>query len=185
MADGGDAVPPLPAGWSKKLSTKRNIHYYINAHTGETQWEVPTKPAENKKRKSSSGDGGVHDGSDNNDEKKVQCLHILKKHAGSRRPSSWRQEVIAQSKEESIEQINAIRADLLRCDDAKALRERFKDVASRESDCSSATRGGDLGPFARGAMQKAFESAAFALEIGQLSGIVDTDSGIHVILRIA
>jgi hypothetical protein len=32
----------------------------------------------------------------------VQCLHILKKHAGSRRPSSWRQEVITQSKADAI-----------------------------------------------------------------------------------
>ena len=53
-----------------------------------------------------------------------------------------------------------------------------------ESDCGSAQKGGDLGVFQRGAMQKAFEDASFALKVGELSGIVDSDSGIHVILRI-
>lgn len=53
------------------------------------------------------------------------------------------------------------------------------------SDCSSAKRGGDLGLFGRGAMQKPFEDAAFALKVGGLSQPVDTDSGVHIILRTA
>jgi NIMA-interacting peptidyl-prolyl cis-trans isomerase 1 len=44
---------------------------------------------------------------------------------------------------------------------------------------------GDLGFFGTGQMQRAFEEASFALAVGGLSGIVDTDSGIHVILRTA
>lgn len=39
--------------------------------------------------------------------------------------------------------------------------------------------------FARGAMQKPFEDASFALNINQMSKVVDSDSGLHVILRIA
>jgi NIMA-interacting peptidyl-prolyl cis-trans isomerase 1 len=38
--------------------------------------------------------------------------------------------------------------------------------------------------FGRGAMQKQFEDAAFALEVGQMSDLVDSDSGIHIILRV-
>ena len=41
----------------------------------------------------------------------------------------------------------------------------FESLASQFSDCSSAKRGGDLGPFGRGAMQKPFEDAAFALQV--------------------
>lgn len=61
----------------------------------------------------------------------------------------------------------------------------FAELAQQYSDCSSAKRGGDLGPFGRGAMQKPFEQAAFALKVGELSDPVDTDSGVHIILRTA
>ena len=47
-----------------------------------------------------------------------------------------------------------------------------------------AKRGGDLGHFARGTMQPAFEEASFALEVGEMSGVVETNSGVHIILRI-
>ena len=40
-----------------------------------------------------------------------------------------------------------------------------------------------LGVFGKGQMQPAFEKAAFALEIGELSEPVESDSGIHLILR--
>jgi NIMA-interacting peptidyl-prolyl cis-trans isomerase 1 len=57
------------------------------------------------------------------------------------------------------------------------------DLAVTESDCSSARKRGDLGYFGRGDMQKEFEEAAFALQPGEISGIVDTASGLHLIQR--
>eukprot|EP00899_Mesostigma_viride_P015236 jgi/Mesvir1/23713/Mv18660-RA.1 len=59
----------------------------------------------------------------------------------------------------------------------------FATLARTESDCGSAKEGGDLGYFGPNQMQKPFEEAAFALEIGGLSGIVQSDSGAHIILR--
>ena len=61
----------------------------------------------------------------------------------------------------------------------------FEDLARTESDCSSASKGGDLGFFTRGQMQRPFEDASFALRVGEMSGVVDTDSGVHIIKRIA
>nr|WP_315203743.1 SurA N-terminal domain-containing protein [uncultured Albidiferax sp.] len=58
----------------------------------------------------------------------------------------------------------------------------FADVAKKNSqDTGSAVNGGDLDFFGRGAMVKPFEDAAFALTKGDISGIVESDFGYHII----
>ena len=58
-------------------------------------------------------------------------------------------------------------------------------TAAERSDCSSCKNNGDLGNFGRGMMQKPFEDASFGLNVGEMSSIVSTDSGFHLIYRIA
>jgi len=62
--------------------------------------------------------------------------------------------------------------------------EKFANIAREVSICPSGKRGGDLGTFGRGKMVKEFEQAAFALQKGQISPIVKTKFGFHIIKRL-
>jgi peptidyl-prolyl cis-trans isomerase C len=62
--------------------------------------------------------------------------------------------------------------------------EKFANIAQEVSLCPSKKRGGDLGTFGRGKMVKEFETASFALQKGQISGIVKTKYGYHIIKRL-
>ncbi len=57
----------------------------------------------------------------------------------------------------------------------------FEDLAKKYSTDASAAKGGDLGWFAKGSMVPDFENAAFALKEGELSNIVKTPYGYHII----
>ena len=75
--------------------------------------------------------------------------------------------------------------------EAKAVLERLKKgekfgaIAQDVSLCPSGKRGGDLGTFTRGKMVKEFENAAFALNKGDVSVVVKTKFGCHIIKRLA
>ena len=109
----------------------------------------------------------------------VRATHLLVKHNESRRPSSWREEKITRTKEEAKALIEGYRQQV---EDHHA---SLSELATQYSDCSSAKKGGDLGYFSRGQMQKAFEEATFQLQVGELSEPVWTDSGVHIIMRTA
>ncbi|XP_065080464.1 putative peptidyl-prolyl cis-trans isomerase dodo [Ochlerotatus camptorhynchus] len=158
MSDGQENVPE---GWEKRTSRSTGMTYYLNIYTKESQWDLPTKPA-----------------SPEQDTAEVQCAHLLVKHKGSRRPSSWREDNITRSKSEALEILEGYRKKIQSGDAT------LPALAQQYSDCSSAKRGGDLGMFKRGMMQKPFEEAAFALKVGEMSDVVDTDSGVHLILRL-
>ncbi len=108
----------------------------------------------------------------------VRCQHLLVKHSGSRNPSSWKSKTITRTKAEALQILAGHRERIVRGEID------FGTLAAAESDCSSARRNGDLGSFQRGQMQKPFEDAAFALAVGELSGFVETDSGVHIIKRL-
>lgn len=69
-------------------------HYYLNIYTKESEWDRPDKSADPSRN--NKGD----------EPEEVQCSHLLVKHSGSRRLSSWREESITRwSKEEALELI--------------------------------------------------------------------------------
>merc|ERR1712196_189132 len=120
--------------------------------------------------------------------KQVQVLHIIRKHRDSRRPASWREPKITRSKDDAKAIVQQFRNELAKIETKPGvfgkLQKRFEEIAKAESDCGSHENGGDLGMFTREKMQKAFSDASFKLSIGELSEVVETDSGVHIILRI-
>ena len=60
----------------------------------------------------------------------------------------------------------------------------FDEVAARLSDGPMGLRGADLGWFLRGELGPAFDDAAFALDVGQWSQVVESPYGLHIIERV-
>ncbi|MPY70783.1 MAG: parvulin peptidyl-prolyl isomerase [Alphaproteobacteria bacterium] len=100
----------------------------------------------------------------------VQASHILLMYEGSARSTATR------SKNEAAAEIAALK-------DRIAAGEDFAALARDVSDCPSGAQGGDLGSFGRGQMVPEFETATFAMEVGETSDIVETDFGYHLIQR--
>eukprot|EP00571_Detonula_confervacea_P011714 CAMPEP_0172298682 /NCGR_PEP_ID=MMETSP1058-20130122/1226_1 /TAXON_ID=83371 /ORGANISM="Detonula confervacea, Strain CCMP 353" /LENGTH=115 /DNA_ID=CAMNT_0013007969 /DNA_START=39 /DNA_END=386 /DNA_ORIENTATION=+ len=112
----------------------------------------------------------------------VRTAHLLIKHTGSRNPVSRRTgEQVTLSPEEALAELQSYEARIK----SEGVSDAFPKYAAERSDCSSNRNNGDLGTFGRGAMQKPFEDASFALNVGEMSGIVSTDSGYHLIYRIS
>jgi peptidyl-prolyl cis-trans isomerase C len=95
----------------------------------------------------------------------VRARHVLVKVATEASP---------EQKAEARRRIDAVLAE------AKAGAD-FGALARRSSDDETASAGGELGWFPRGRMVPAFEAVAFSLKPGQLSGVVETPFGYHVI----
>ncbi|MFC1566450.1 peptidylprolyl isomerase, partial [bacterium] len=124
-----------------------------------------------KSKVQAPGDKVVKQYYDDNEDKmfepeRVRVRHILvkvEKDAGKR------------AKNAAYKKIQKIKKDVDKGKDFSALAEEYSE------DTISAERGGDLGFFLRGQMVKEFEDAAFKLDVGKISDIVETQFGYHII----
>ncbi len=103
-------------------------------------------------------------------EESVKASHILIKPEAGNDPNSDAETAKAVAKEKAEGLLKQIRegAD-------------FAELAKANSTCPSARNGGDLGDFGRGKMVPEFEQAAFTMKSGQVSEVVETQFGYHVI----
>ena len=103
----------------------------------------------------------------------VKASHILISFKGADRADAK----ITRTKEEAQKEAERIRGLII--NDNKD----FGDMAHKNSDGPSKTKGGDLGKFKFEVMAKEFSEAAFALDVGSVSEVVETGFGFHIIKR--
>ena len=101
----------------------------------------------------------------------IEASHILISYAGALRSQQ------ARTKEEAKKLAEEILGKLNSGED-------FAEMARTHSNGPSAPDGGHLGKFSQGAMVPAFDQAAFALKAGEISEVVETPFGFHIIKRI-
>jgi len=77
-------------------------------------------------------------------------------------------------REEARQRAESVREHLLAGED-------FAELAREVSEGPSAANGGDLGTFGRGQMVPAFEEAAFSLDVNEISDVVESQFGYHVL----
>lgn len=80
------------------------------------------------------------------------------------------------SRDDAVARINQLKTEI----DGGA---DFAELAKDNSDCPSSQQGGDLGMFGQGAMVAQFDEVAFGLEVGDVSDVVETQFGFHLIHR--
>ncbi|KAI4778151.1 peptidyl-prolyl cis-trans isomerase ssp-1 [Aureobasidium sp. EXF-3400] len=171
----------LPSGWEVRHSNSKNLPYYFNPSTKESRWEPPSgTDSETLKHYMGTyhSSASLRPDGQGQQEGKIRASHLLVKHRDSRRPSSWREAQITRSKDDAMTIILGHEARI------RSGATSLGDLATTESDCSSSRKRGDLGFFAKGDMQKEFEDAAFALKPGEVSHVVATASGLHLIERL-
>ncbi len=177
----GPLPPAPPAPWVVQHSrSQAGCFYFYNPNTGVSQWERPIADPRLQARGAASS--SAPSSSAPHPSGTVTASHILIKHRDSRNPYSWRdkERKITKTKEEAIRQLQQIASSL------SGEPQQFGKMAEKVSDCSSARDAkGNLGSFEYGKMQPSFSAAAFALRVGEMSRIVETESGVHIILRTA
>ncbi|MCO5565507.1 hypothetical protein L7F22_019181 [Adiantum nelumboides] len=152
------------SSWEIRFSKSRQLPYFYDSASGASTWERPE---------------GVS-------EEQITSLpgaHYLQQNAngsGNGNVPEGQKNITR-----SVEEAESILREHAKTLGSKPTPDQFGQLAKTHSDCSSAAKGGDLGFFGRGQMQKPFEDATYGLQVGEMSDVIKSDSGLHLILRTA
>jgi parvulin-like peptidyl-prolyl isomerase len=150
--------------------------------TYEGPGEPPRVPTPPERPRSAAAAPAEQIGSDDDEtfaetpgknEEKVAARHLLVQYKGALRAGPQ----IVRTREEARQRAEEAHARAKAGEDFAALVKEYSDEPG------AAERGGDLGRFNHRQMVKSFSDAAFGLEIGQISDVVETPFGFHVIQR--
>ena len=148
----------LPPSWEVRHSNSKNLPYYFNTANKESRWEPPTgtdaallkaymathhsssalPPPPAASSSTTNRSSSSKQATDSSSGEKIRAAHLLVKHEGSRRPSSWKEENITRTKGEALEMLRGYERRI------KEGGEALGELAKSESDCSSARKKGDL-----------------------------------------
>ena len=103
----------------------------------------------------------------------VLAQHILVKTEG----------MDAADKVQALDKIKASRARIVAAGGAGEVGQAFCAEAREQSDCPSGAQGGSLGWFGPGMMVPEFDKAAFSMKCGEVSDVIETQFGYHIILK--
>jgi len=203
-----DALPP---GWVKKESRSQPGLFYYQHEGGYTQFERPSSRAKDplsamaeiakRRRTEAEAKAGQKNGNDHGagheevracTSGEIRVWHIVKKHRDffGKPATSWRQKSITWSKDEAKDALTKLKHKLTNIGyggGQQALQRKFENLARLESeDDVTAKVGGDLGPVTK--RKQLFGGpelmlAAFKLKCGEVSDVVETKEGVHLIGR--
>ncbi len=146
----------------KELNQNLADWYYVISN--EVYEKIRLDRADYVKNKEAQGDARPEE---------IEASHILIAYKGASRADAK----ITRSKKEAKTEAERIRKLVI--EEGKD----FAEMAREHSNGPSGGKGGDLGKFKFEVMAKPFSEAAFALEVGAVSEVVETDFGFHIIKR--
>jgi parvulin-like peptidyl-prolyl isomerase len=104
---------------------------------------------------------------------KAHARHLLIRYAGAKNAKSDVTRTRDQAKQLAEQLLAGIHSE-----------QQFADAIRKYSEDGSRERGGDIGSVGRGRLALAFENALFGLQVGERSGVVETEFGFHIIERL-
>lgn len=114
-------------------------------------------------------------------EPEMRSFYETSKDSLAVKPTTWELSLILREIRPSVETQERIIGETETLLEKLKADEDFAALAEEYSDCPSSQQGGDLGYFKRGMMVKPFEDAAFSLNINEISEIVQSNFGYHII----